>query len=135
MGHPQIDNQTPFAVECLFVGDEEGRPILVPVVKATYRIGRAAWAPAPEQVPVNLSGTRSDPPEGSSYTYEPETAFCKVATDVVLVADAYAPRGGAREVDVTLKVGRLEKTVHVTGDRTWTKRLGGRIAATDPTPF
>jgi len=135
MGHPQIENRTPFAVECLFLSDEDGRPIMAPIVKGTYQIGPGAKPLlSPEQVPVNLAGTRSDDGETSSYLYEPETAFCKSATDVVLIADAHAPRG-QREIDVTFAVGPVRKTVHVTGDRTWTKRLAGRIAATEPVGF
>jgi hypothetical protein len=136
MGHPQIENLTPFAVECLFVSDEEGRPIIAPIVKGTYRIGNGGTVTlAPDQVPVNLMGKRTAPSDDSSYEYEPETAFCKATTDVVLIAHAHVARGLARELDVSLKVGPLHKTVRVTGDRTWNKRLTGRIVATDPTPF
>ena len=38
MGHPEIKNKTPFAVEVVFLTDEEGRPLWVPLIQATYRI-------------------------------------------------------------------------------------------------
>ena len=38
MGHPVIENQTPFAFEPVFLVDEDGRPLLVPVLKATFSI-------------------------------------------------------------------------------------------------
>ena len=34
MGHPAIDNRTPFAFDALYLADEEGRPLVVPVLKA-----------------------------------------------------------------------------------------------------
>jgi hypothetical protein len=136
MGHPAIENQTPFAVEPLFVLDEAGCPVVVPVIKATYEIrDGGALALAHPQRPVNLTGERSGPEATASWTYEPEIAVSKVATDVVLVGSAHATSAVTRELDVTLRVGTLFKTVHVLGERTWVKRLGGSIIMTDPQPF
>lgn len=136
MGHPAIENHTPFAVEPMFTSDEAGRPVVVPVVKATYEFrARGAVALTDPQPPVNLAGQRSGPGEAASWTYEPEIALTKPATDVVLVGSAHATSAGTREIDVTLRVGTLAKTVHVFGDRTWVKRIGGGIGMTDPHPF
>jgi hypothetical protein len=137
MGHPEIDNRTPFAFEPLFVSNEAGRPIFAPVLKATYSIGNGGELVLSErQLPVNLAGERcSDPAEVSSYRYEPETAWTKPMTDVVLVGNAQAPKGFVRELEVTFAVGRMQKSAIVLGDRTWVKRIGGKIAITDPEPF
>ena len=56
LGHPEIDNGTPFAFEPLFIADEELRPVVVTVVKATYSfdLHGAVWL-ADEQIPVNLA--------------------------------------------------------------------------------
>jgi len=43
-----------------------------------------------EQAPVNLSGEHWAAPETSSYKYEPEIAFIKPATDIVLIGHAHA---------------------------------------------
>ena len=40
MGQPQTENKTPFVFEGLFLVDEEFRPLVVTVVKATFVIGR-----------------------------------------------------------------------------------------------
>ena len=89
---------------------------------------------AEEQVPVNFAGEHWGDPETTSYKYEPEVAFIKPATDVVLIGHAYAPHPGLKEVNVALRVGPMEKTVRVVGDRYWAKMLGS-ITATEPQPF
>jgi hypothetical protein len=132
--HPKIDNRTPFAFEPVFLADEEGRPLLVPIVKATYDIGRSGLVAAAKQVPVNFTGEFWGEPGESSYRYEPETAFIKLTTDVVLIGHAHAPQGRATEVDVTLRVGSLQKTVRVFGDRIWKSSIGG-ASMTRPEPF
>ncbi len=118
MPHPQIVNRTPFVVEPLFVADEDGRPVLVPLVKATFDVNaRGEVTLAGEQIAVNFTGTPYGEPGESSYRFEPETAFGKPATDVVLVGHAHAPHSRVTELEVTLLMGFLRKTLRVTGDR------------------
>jgi hypothetical protein len=136
VGHPEIDNQTPYAFEPLFLVDEEWRPLVVPVVKGTFAIqhgGRCALAD--EQLPLLPSGQCwGKDPETSSYRYEPEVAFFKPNTDVVLNGHAHAPRSGTREMRVSLRVGPLARDLRVVGDRVWFRSLGA-VAISDPTPF
>ncbi len=134
MGHFSLENETPFAFEPLFLADEEGRPLFVPLVKATYELSAAGLSLAAEQVPPDLAGTAYGDPEKSSYRYEPECAFVKPATDVVLVGHAVAPRPGTTEVTVALQVGPLHKGVRVVGDRTFYKAAGS-VGMTRPAPF
>ncbi|HEY4184299.1 MAG TPA: DUF2169 domain-containing protein [Polyangia bacterium] len=136
MGHPAIENNTPFAFQALFLVDEEFRPLVVPLVKATFTVaadGRCALAE--KQVPPNLEGECwGDDPETSSYKYEPEVAFMKPATDVVLIGHAWAPDTHTTEMRVGLRVGALSKQLLVTGDRVWF-RTAGIVSATRPRPF
>jgi hypothetical protein len=129
-----IDKQTPFACEPLALTDENGRPLLVLVVKATYELGPRGLQLAEEQLPVNLKGEYWGPPEESSYRYEPECAPFKVATDVVLVGQAHAPERNTTSLLVTLKVGPLQKSVRVLGERAWFKSMGA-VSMTKPVPF
>lgn len=128
-------NESPFAAQELFLADEHGRDLLAVVVKATYAIRPGeALELAEEQVPVDLAGTYHGDPATSSMRFEPEVAFVKPSTDVVLVGHAYPDRPGARQVDVGLHVGPVRKTVRVFGDRHWVSPLGfHRIS--DPEPF
>ena len=135
MGHPTIDNKTLLAFEPLFLADEEGRPLFVPIVKATYHIDEGTrLSLAEEQVPVNVGGEYWGDPEKSSYKYEPETAFIKPATDIVLIGHAYAPKPGVTKVDVSLCVGPMRKVVRVIGNRYWVKSFG-ITSMTRPRPF
>jgi hypothetical protein len=136
MGHAKVENKTPFAFEALYLVDEELRPLVVPIVKATFAIGRdGRCVRAEEQLPLNTGGECwGDDPETSSYKYEPEVAFMKPATDVVLVGHAYAARRDTKEMRVGLRVGPLNKDLLAFGDRVWFKALGS-ISMTKPIPF
>jgi hypothetical protein len=128
MGHPQIDNKTPFVFETLFLVDEAFRPLVVPVVKATWTLAADGHSGrlllAEQQLPLNLGGELWGEPETSSYKYEPEVAFSKPATDVVMIGHAYAPRADTKEMIVGLRVGALSKEIVASGDRIWFKTLG-----------
>ncbi len=118
MAHPEIDNHTPFAVDMIFPVDEEGRPLVVPIVKATFDVdSRGGLTVAQEQVPVDFQGENYGEPGVSSMRLEPDNAFIKPSTDVVLLGHAHAPRSHTSMVDVTFQAGKLGKTVRVWGDR------------------
>ena len=135
MGHPAVDNRTPFTFEPLFLTDEELRPLFVPVVKATFDLlPRGEPVLAEQQAPLRVVGERWEGGETASPRLEPEGAFFKPATDVVLVGHAHAPAPGTRELVAELRVGPVHKRVRVVGDRTWFKSLGG-IGITPPAPF
>src|SRR5512143_687850 len=134
MGHPAVENVTPFAYEPVFVADEDGRPLLVALVKATLDIGAAGLALAERQEPPAFAGVPCGDPATSSWKYEPEGGLAKPATDVVLVGSAVAPRRGTTELLVALQVGTLRKGVRVVGDRVFFKSVGS-VAMTKPVPF
>ena len=140
MGHPEIVNATPFAFEPLFIADEDLRPVVVTLIKATFSFDlEGSLTLAEEQVPVNFSGQRwTDAPQ-SSYKYEPETAFSKPATDVVLVGHAWPPAAGMTQFDAGIKVGPVRKLARIFGDRywVWTERgiLLSGTAALEPIPL
>src|ERR1035441_4430211 len=97
MGQSEIENRTPFAFEALYAADEEGCPVLVPIVKATFDIlPDGSLTVAEKQMPVTLAGKCYGEPGVSSYQYEPECAFMKPATDVALIGSAHAPSQSAQ---------------------------------------
>ncbi len=136
MSHPEIQNKTPFVLETLFLIDEELRPLVVPIVKATFTIrSNGPCTPAEEQLPLNLTGEYwGEDPETSSLKYEPEVAFTKAATDVIMVGHACADRRDTRQMQVSLRVGPVAKDVTVHGDRVWFKS-GGSVAFSRAQPF
>lgn len=133
---PELRNRTPFVCEPAFLTDENGRPLLVPIIKATFTIADDGHlAIASSQRPVDLAGTYWGDPDTSSHRAEPECAFIKPATDIVLLGHAVASRPGTREMMVSLKVGQVAKVVQVFGDRVWRKPLVGAAYLTPPQPF
>ena len=136
MGHPAVENSTPFAYEPVFVANEGGRPLLVAVVKGTWDIGPQGLALAEQQDPPALAGVpTSEEEEGeSSWRYEPEGSLLKPATDVVLVGSAVAPRPRTTDMMVGFQIGALRKSVRVLGDRIFFQSLG-TIGMSDPRPF
>lgn len=135
MGHPAIDNQTPYAVAPSYAADEQGRPLLVVLVQATFAlVAGPQLVLAEEQRAPSLPGVLWGADAAtSSYKIEPAVAFTKVATDVVLVGHARSAQP-TPEVTVALRVGPLGKAVRVLGNRIW-RRSGGQIQATAPVPF
>jgi hypothetical protein len=120
VGHPDIANKTPFAFEPIFIADEDLRPVVVTLLKGTFSFDvHGAVRLADEQVPVNMGGEPWTDAPISSYKYEPETALCKPATDIVLIGQARPPGGGATQVDVGIRVGPVRKLARVFGDRFW----------------
>jgi hypothetical protein len=135
MGHPSIDNRTPFAFEAVYPTDEEARPLLVTVVRATYEIVGRQLQIAEKQAPVPIAGKLwGDDAATSSWKLEPEMAFIKLATDVVLVGHAHPPRVGITEMDVGFQVGPVSRTARVIGDRVWVPSMGDAVM-TRPQPF
>lgn len=132
---PEISNLTRFAFAPTYLPDQDGRPLLVLVVKGSFAIGKGqTLSLAERQIEVMPAGLAWDARPNGSFKYEPDIAFAKCATDVVLVGSASAPRPGTTAMDVELRAGALRKTVRIFGDRRWMKSLTG-FRASAPAPF
>lgn len=135
MPHPELDNATRLECAPVFVADEDGRPIVAMVVKATLIVPPSGGLIlAEKQVPVDFSGKPYGEPGESSYRIEPEVAFVKPATDVVMLGHAHAPGRGALEVAVGLRLGPLTKVARVSGDRVFEEGIFGKRLS-KPQPF
>jgi hypothetical protein len=130
-----VDNQTPFAVAPLFWEDLSGRAKLTVIVKATFLIPGHGAVRAPDQLPL-LARDKTHDEENPAATvrFESDQIPFKPRADVVLVGRAHAPLGRAvTELDVSLRVGALIRTIRVFGDRKW--RFFPVPAVTAPKPF
>jgi hypothetical protein len=135
MNIPEIVNRTGFGFTPLFLSDEEARPLLVLITRASFQIiAGGGLALAPEQLPITPEGQWFGKPGSSSYRLEPDIAFTKTGTDVVLLGSACAPRTGVSAMDVGLRVGPVQKIVRVFGDRRWVRGLTG-LRISEPMPF
>lgn len=126
----QLKNSTPFAAAIAMFPDEAGVDTFFLIVKASFNIG-PKWTLADEQTPPNNEDQYWGEPNQSSLKLASDIHLGKPATDIIMVGQACAPGGqSVKQLDVSLSVGRVGKTIRVFGDREW---LDGRI--TPPKPF
>ena len=136
MFEPSFENYTPYEFAPLSLANQDGQPLFVLIVKATFTIQpqQNTVLLSDEQIPVNLEGEYWGEPGKSSFRYEPEVAFFKPHTDIVLLGHAQSEKGKVKELGVSLTVGENKKVARVTGDRQWIKQYGF-INMSDPLPF
>lgn len=112
-----LDNFTPFAVEGLWTRDEHGHEVWLIAIKASFEIDPDGKQIAlKQQAPLNFSPVFADDP--SELLDEDDFNIEKNHTDVLVGGHVYAPGGQPSiEVPVRIKIGDLDKTIKVTGDR------------------
>lgn len=130
----ELLNTTPFTAAWIPLIDEGGREIMTAIVKGAWRISAAgSLTLMEEQIPLEIAGTYRGEPGESSLIHEPETAFMKPATDVVLAGHAWPPEKGLSSFDVEFSIGPLTSSARIFGEREWGKRLGmERISPPEP---
>ncbi|WP_437675006.1 DUF2169 family type VI secretion system accessory protein [Sorangium sp. So ce131] len=139
---PNLENLTPFAAISLPSMAPDGADLLLAIVSGRFQLppagrpGAAPPRPCEEQRPVQLHDEHHGPPDASSLRYEGQSAPLRPATDVLLLGQAWAPKGAAaKRVDVTLAVApHFVKTAAVFGERAFTQG-GGAITPGSPRPF
>src|SRR4051794_11814674 len=116
-----VEHEMPFSVGMDAVLDRHGRECRVVVVKATFQIldgGRLMIAE--KQAPLLDADIHFGDPCSSSIKFESDGAFYKPATDIVVVGSAWAPNlRPTPAMRAGLRVGKVQKSVAVFGDRTW----------------
>jgi hypothetical protein len=117
--------------------DPEGHESIVIVIKGSFNLpsdGSEA-ALALVQQPLVMADIFMGNPGYSALLHESDFAPHKPQCDVLVNGSAYAPSGRpAERVTVTLRVGAMEKSFDVVGDRSWDRVLGS-TRASDPAPF
>ncbi|CAN5912386.1 DUF2169 domain-containing protein [soil metagenome] len=131
-----LENETSFAAERTWVRDRDGAEVWVVAVKGTYTLTPGGVTSlAEEQEEVLRAPVYWGEPGRSSLRYDADLILTKPTTDILLHGHAYPPGGRpAPQVDVTLRVGDVTKTLRVFGDRTWRKTALG-LTLSAPKPF
>jgi len=125
----QVKNSTPFATTLMVLPDAAGVDTVYAVVKGTFALG-PRLLPADEQVPVTMADQHYADPSTSSIRAPSDVCLGKPGTDVVLIGSAWSPDGRPTwQMDVSLTVGALTKTVRVLGDRVWESSASGTSMA------
>jgi len=126
----QLHNKTPFAASSVLLPSEAGIDTLYIMVKASFNINEQ-WTLADEQPPPTEADEYWGEPEDSSIKYPSDCHTGKPSSDIIMLGHAFTPdKKERRQMDVSLSVGQVNKTVRIFGDRHW---QDGRI--TPPQPF
>ncbi|WP_106092515.1 DUF2169 family type VI secretion system accessory protein [Enhygromyxa salina] len=131
-----LRNRTAYAADRNWTRDEHGVHWWVVAIRATFMIttdGKLSLAD--EQLPPPLAPEHYGAPGESSLRYDSELLGRKPSTDVIVLGSAHAPGAmPAPTVPVTLRIGSIDKTLLVHGDRVYHDAWGG-LSLTDPRPF
>lgn len=127
----QLNNETPFTSTLTLFPDEHGVDALYVVVCARFAITGNRLSISEEQRPLRLADEFYGDPHRSSLRYPGEMHLRKPGTDVLLLGDAAVDGRPVERVDVSLRVGAIDKTIRVTGDRRWR----GQEGPASPAPF
>lgn len=132
----------PSSCECALglFSDVVGRDCVAVVAKATFRIPsdqRRATELNAEQLPILFEEEFFGDANNSSVRYPADIVLGKARTDIILIGQAYAPRKiPVTEMYVSMRVGPVQRTLRIVGDRQWAKKSGGfGYAATPASPF
>lgn len=110
--------------------NEDAVDTLYVIVKATFNFGKE-FTLADEQIPPTAADVYWTEPGKSSIKYASDMHTGKPATDIIMLGHACVPgQKEATQLDVSLTVGKVSKTVQVFGDRQW---QDGQM--TRPAPF
>jgi hypothetical protein len=130
-----IKNRTSYKTDSTWGRDKDGVHEWIVAVKATFEIkpgGRLV--PAAEQFEPLIAPEYYGEPGVSSLRYEADLVAMKPTTDLIVNGTAYAPGGRpSTEFPVALRVGPVQKTLRVKGDRTWGNGAFG-FAPSGPEP-
>ncbi|MBC8872042.1 MAG: DUF2169 domain-containing protein, partial [Planctomycetes bacterium] len=135
----EIANETPFSVAVMPRENLKGEPRLTVIVKGTFSIASGEAAPvAEQQLPIFEADQHYDDDPQATVRFETDMVPFKPRTDIVVVGQAYAPGGlPATQVDARVRIGRLDRTIRVFGDRKWLfpTSLAGVPKMSSPQPF
>jgi hypothetical protein len=131
----QVDNRSALKFSLGVFPNEDGIECVYGVAKATFVVDAGGKAElCDEQEELVLVDEPWGDPLASSLKTASEMMLVKPATDVLLRGLAHAPGGKATQVDVSLRVGPIQKTIRVFGDRVWEQGVLG-YKASEPKPF
>src|SRR5207249_2165983 len=126
----KVENATPFAAAGNWTRDRDGGEVWMVAVRCAFRVRPdGTTAVADEQDPPVLAPKYRGDPGTTSLLYDSDFYLTKPTTDVLLHGRAHAPGGQpATQVDVTMRVGAIRKTLRVTGDRPYQPGMRGLTA-------
>lgn len=122
-------NRTPYAMEHVVIFDRAGNETLLVVVKGTFDFAEGASRVAQEQAPVNQADEYFGDPVSTSIQVSTDLLPVRPTTGVTLSGHAVSANGPVRQMNVGLRIGELQQTAIVRGDRHGFGNVG------NPAPF
>lgn len=135
---PVLNQSTTATVELQPYFALDGRPVVITIIKQRFvvRANGRRLERVPD-APVHLVDVPWDEDADGPVTarHPAEGGLAKVGTDVVVVGSATLPAGRpAPQIDVSVRVGPVQKQLRVFGPRRWTQRLMG-VRPSEPDAF
>ena len=133
----KLKNYTPFSPFTFASRDQNKKDFGVMVLQGSFDIIHdAALKPHQKQADMVFDDQYLGDIAGSSLVQENSVAPFKPKTDIHLNATAYAPEGKPRDKWlVSVKVGKIEKQLLITGPRCWERSLTLTKQLDDPEPI
>lgn len=120
----RILNRTPFDVALMPSVEPGGRDFATVLVKGTFRADGGAVDIAAEQGPLLAAATYTGRPGASSIRYESDMCPPKPSTDIAVVGRVFTS-SKTRQLDLSFRVGALERRLRVWGARVYRRRALG----------
>src|SRR5262245_36058976 len=130
MDFDDLDDETDGSSIAVPMKTPNGRDTLVLILKYTFHVDeRGRVEVIDDAPPPRLVDDHGDGEPGKSSIRKPSMLFdTKPGTDVVLAGHAHPPARAAEHVDVSLRVGPVQKTVRAWGLRVWKAGTFGNIS-------
>lgn len=131
----QVENATRFVPGLFVFPDADGVDTAYVALKATFEVGQMGAdgvRVADQQAPLVLAEEYWGEPGASSLKRASDAHLCKPSTDIIVIGNAYAPRGRPVPVfEASVSVGKVAKKLRIFGDRVWV-RDGRTVAPSSP---
>ncbi|MBU1169908.1 MAG: DUF2169 domain-containing protein [Proteobacteria bacterium] len=131
----EVYNFTPFISTLAFTKNNEGHPLIVCVLKATFEFdknGAVTTAPRERMLPILFADTYYESDAPSSVRFPTDLTPHKDGTDIIINGHAYGNHD--KQILCGFTLGHLGKTLQVSGHRVWNKIMGIHTM-TGPFPF
>lgn len=134
----EVINNTPYVFLPFDCSPAPDSPALSLIVKGTFRL-------RPDEPAIAAGKNDQAQPAGDemhmddlgrSLRYSSDLVALKLKGEAFVTAVCHTPDGRPRaSCDVGIKIGPIQKTLRVTGDRLWTRGTAGNPVIGTPTPF
>ena len=136
----RLSNETPLVAGNTFAFRQDGRELVVVVVKGTFNLTLAPRETEPRlsdtQVPLLMADVFGADPAKNAPHLENDFAPTKPECDVLLAGSAHSPeQRPVSFLSVGLRVGSMGKAFNVTGPRHWEVGAAGGVAPGAPQPM